>query len=314
MGFLDNSGDIILDVVLTDEGRRRLANGDYKIVKFALGDDEINYALYDPTATTYNADLQILQTPVLEAFTNNISSMNSKLATYSNNDLLHLTVFKLNETQDANKSHALGTFVVAVDGNTENNNDAPSPPTAIGFTTGDALRQGVIFGQSRNNGKSIRIDTGLATNQISPASLSQYPQALKETQFLIQMDDRLGFLVSADGKTEANKDYTDGDGYAVYTVSSNDLNFVMPNSDTSVNAGSQVIQGPRGPTLQFSIASKPSLQQNTYLFNLLGSTGTMQGGSPTGGRSVHFIDSIIKVTGINTGYSIDVPVRYVKLQ
>ena len=45
MGFQDNSGDIILDVVLTDEGRKRLAkaDGSFEIVKFACGDDEINY-------------------------------------------------------------------------------------------------------------------------------------------------------------------------------------------------------------------------------------------------------------------------------
>ena len=38
MAFLDNSGDIILDAVLTDEGRRRLAlgNGSFNIAKFAL--------------------------------------------------------------------------------------------------------------------------------------------------------------------------------------------------------------------------------------------------------------------------------------
>ena len=49
MGFLDNSGDIILDVVLTDLGRQRLAKGDgsFNITKFALGDDEIDYSLYD---------------------------------------------------------------------------------------------------------------------------------------------------------------------------------------------------------------------------------------------------------------------------
>ena len=45
MAFLDNSGDIILDAVLTDTGRLRLAKGDgsFNITKFALGDDEINY-------------------------------------------------------------------------------------------------------------------------------------------------------------------------------------------------------------------------------------------------------------------------------
>ena len=39
MAFLDNSGDIILDAVLTDTGRMRLAKGDgsFRIAKFALG-------------------------------------------------------------------------------------------------------------------------------------------------------------------------------------------------------------------------------------------------------------------------------------
>ena len=63
MAFLDNSGDIILDAVLTDTGRYRLAKGDgsFKIVKFALGDDEINYGLYDkmnPSGSAYY-DLEI---------------------------------------------------------------------------------------------------------------------------------------------------------------------------------------------------------------------------------------------------------------
>ena len=41
MAFLDNSGDIILDAVITDTARFRLAKGDgsFKIAKFALGDD-----------------------------------------------------------------------------------------------------------------------------------------------------------------------------------------------------------------------------------------------------------------------------------
>ena len=66
MAFLDNSGDIILDAVLTDVGRMRIAQGDgsFKIVKFALGDEEINYGLYNKTHPSGSAyyDLQILQT------------------------------------------------------------------------------------------------------------------------------------------------------------------------------------------------------------------------------------------------------------
>ena len=312
MGFQDNSGDIIFDVVLTDEGRRRLANGTYEIKKFALGDDEINYGLYNVTASNFDADLQILQTPVLEAFTNNLSSMNSKLTTYANNDLLHLSVFKLNELAAANKTHALGTFVVAVDGATENNNDAPTATTAIGVDNG-AVRQGVIYGQSRDSGNYIRIDTGLNTNQITPGNTSQYPSFLKESQFLVQMDNRLGFITSWDGKQIASQAApVDGDGFATYLFTAQDTLFVQSNNDTNVSTPTQVIKGPRGPMLWFSIGSSLSLQQNTYLFNLLGSDGTMASPSSSS-QAVKLIDSIIKVTGINTGYSINVPVRYVKL-
>ena len=38
MAFLDNSGDIILDAVLTETGRKRMSNGRFRIVKFAFGD------------------------------------------------------------------------------------------------------------------------------------------------------------------------------------------------------------------------------------------------------------------------------------
>ena len=125
MAFLDNSGDIILDAVLTDTGRMRLARGDgsFKIVKFALGDDEINYELYNKNHASGSAyyDLEILQTPVLEAFTDNAASMKSKLVSIPRNNLLYLPVLKLNEVYDttATAKHTSGFFLVAVDSDTE---------------------------------------------------------------------------------------------------------------------------------------------------------------------------------------------------
>ena len=117
MAFQDNSGDIILDVVLTDEGRRRLAQGggQFSITKFALGDDEINYSLFDKTATTATQDLTILQTPILEAFTNNTSLMKSKLLSLPNQNLLYLPILKLNDqTANAAATTGDGNFVVCV--------------------------------------------------------------------------------------------------------------------------------------------------------------------------------------------------------
>ena len=78
MAFLDNSGDIILDAVLTDLGREKMASGDFSVKYFALGDDEIDYSLYNknhPSGSAYY-DLEILQTPVFEAFTQTNSSIN----------------------------------------------------------------------------------------------------------------------------------------------------------------------------------------------------------------------------------------------
>ena len=102
MAFLDNSGDIILDAVLTDTGRFRLAKGDgsFKIAKFALGDDEVNYELYNRAHSSGSAyyDLEILRSPVLEAFTNNASSMKSKLISIPRNNLLYLPIVELNES------------------------------------------------------------------------------------------------------------------------------------------------------------------------------------------------------------------------
>ena len=48
MGFLDNStNNIIVDAVLTDLGRELLAqnDGSFSIVKFAFGDDEVDYGI-----------------------------------------------------------------------------------------------------------------------------------------------------------------------------------------------------------------------------------------------------------------------------
>ena len=86
MAFLDNSGDIILDAVLTDLGRKRLAQGNFKISKFALGDDEIDYTLYNrnhPSGSSY-FDLEIMQTPVFEAFTQTNANINYGLMISAN--------------------------------------------------------------------------------------------------------------------------------------------------------------------------------------------------------------------------------------
>ena len=77
MGFLDNSGDIILDAVLTDHGRKVLSSGDgsFQITKFALSDEEVDYTLFDVThpngTNSYGSVIENMN--LLEAVPNRLS-------------------------------------------------------------------------------------------------------------------------------------------------------------------------------------------------------------------------------------------------
>ena len=72
MAFLDSTTAVI-DAILTRKGRELLAknDGSFQITKFAFGDDEINYQLYDATKAT-NQDADILSLPVLEPISNSV--------------------------------------------------------------------------------------------------------------------------------------------------------------------------------------------------------------------------------------------------
>jgi len=301
MGFLDNSGDIILDAVLTDHGRKLLAKGDgsFQITKFALADDEINYTLYNNSHSSGSAyyDIQILQTPVLEAFTDNAGSVKSKLISYSSMNLLYLPVVKINQQATTTKMHASGSFMIAVDAETEGTTNN-SNNNAVGYNGTDPVT-GVIFGESLTGDNHIRLDQGIDSTEISPKQTLD--PDLSEVAYIIQIDNRLGKIASKDGDL-VPEDYIDDDNIAYYTV---DVGLVTQITDDS-NAQTQTISGPRGSRLEFKIAASVDLNTSTYLFTQLGGTSTLEG------QSVRHIDSIVRVTGMKTGYSVDIPVRFVK--
>ena len=301
MGFLDNSGDIILDAVLTDHGRKLLAKGDgsFQITKFALGDDEINYSLYNATHSsgTSHYDIEIMQTPILEAFTDNAASVKSKLISYSSMNLLYLPVLKLNQQATTTKMHSIGSFVVAVDARTEGTTDNCNDKS-VGYNGSNPVA-GVIFGESLTGDNFIRLDQGLDTSEVS-AKQTLDPD-LNEIAYIVQIDNRLGKIASIEGDM-IPEDFIDDDNVAYYTV---DAGLVSQITDDS-GAQTQTIEGPRGSRLQMKIASTVNLNTSTYLFTQLGGTSTLEG------QSVRHIDSIVRVTGMKTGYSIDIPVRFVK--
>ena len=311
--FLDDSGDIIMDVTLTDHGRKLLAKGDgsFQITKFSLGDDEIDYSLYDktnPSGSSYY-DLQILQTPVLQAFTDNYASLKSQLQTYVNLELLFLPVLLLNEFEDTNQRASNGTFYVTANSETADNDMSPTTKTGVGRDSDDHINKGFLFGETLQ-GTVIMIDQGLNTDEISPKR--ELEDTLVETSYVVQMDNRLGRLVDEAGQLAA-ADYIDDDQIAYYTVDLTGDNFITSITDT--NPGGSSIKGPRGTRLKFRIQTSMDVQTSAYLFNTLGSLMTLNnraGGSPPT-NNVQYIDSNVRVTGVKTGAQIDVPIRYIRL-
>lgn len=294
MAFLDNSGDIIIDAVLTDTGRYRLAkgNGSFKISKFALGDDEIDYALFDVTASSGEQDLEIMQTPILEAFTNNASSLKSKLITIPRNNILYLTVLEANNDVEDSLNNTFDMYVVAVDEDTEK--------AVKGADVG-------LYGENFTSGKQLRIDQGVNNDAISPKYTLE--KDLVETQYNVQIDNRLGQVVSKTGPA-ADINFIDDDDIANYLLTlGTDKAYVKKNSSTT--GPGEVIKGPRGTTLTFCLQASIELNSSTYLFDQLGGTLAVDE-LPGASGTFKYIDTTVRVQGATTGAQIDLPVRFVK--
>ena len=84
MGYLNNAV-VTVDAILTTKGRELLARNDasFQITQFALGDDEIDYTLYNPnhpSGSAYYGEA-IDNMPLLEAFPSELQIMKYKLTT-----------------------------------------------------------------------------------------------------------------------------------------------------------------------------------------------------------------------------------------
>lgn len=302
MAFLDNSGDIILDAVLTDTGRFRLAKGDgsFRISKFALGDDEIDYSLYNkdhPSGSAYY-DLDILQTPVLEALTDNASALKSHLLTINQTDLLFLPVLRLFTIDHTSQTYSNdGYFIVVADQTTEQTGSFIDRPL-----------EGVFFTQNKQNtaNQVVAVDQGLDTTKITPSQ--ELSPDLVESMYLLEFDNRLGNLHDPAGVL-LNPSYVDDDQIATYLVSiqknANMISRIEPTQPNGQPTNSS-INGPRGTRLKLKLSATEELQTSTFLFEELGSTWS------DSGNTFYTIDTQIRVTGATTGYRLDIPVRIVK--
>jgi hypothetical protein len=307
MAFLDNSGDIILDAVLTDTGRLRLAKGDgsFNITKFALGDDEINYELYDknhPSGSAYY-DVEILQSPVLEAFTNNTSVLKSKLLSVSRTNLLYLPEIRNNATDGIAQNSSNNIVSIAVDQSTV---DALKD-------SGGNLLAGIIDSAELNRNttdkRRLLFDQGIVSNALGAIGKVALDADLVETQYIVEIDNRLGYLADPTTGAQATPSFIDDDNIASYYLS---LTTNSSYFSSATLTDSSVISGPAGYRLSLLVGSSTNLNSSTYLFTQLGTTSTLTPISTI--INLYHIDTTIRITGATTGFRVDIPIRFLKQQ
>jgi hypothetical protein len=113
MGFLDGTtNNIILDAVLTDTGRQFLArnDGSFSITKFALADDEVNYAIISKYGRTVGKEKIEKNTPIFEALTNQNFAQKYRLISVSNPNLLRLPSLSLSGDSNVDATNNVVTL------------------------------------------------------------------------------------------------------------------------------------------------------------------------------------------------------------
>lgn len=316
--FLDNSGDIILDAVLTDIGRQRLARADgtFKITAFSFGDDEINYQLYDSSQSTAAKDLNILKSPIFEAFTNAATSLQYNLVTLQGKDsVLFLPVARLNTNTSTGPFPGFPYAAASDNASTSNQFVVLANQLAVDKyigdgTSGTGLPNGFINGVTPVEAATDRItvDQGLDTTKLSFKTVID--QDLNEDTFLLQVDDRLLKVVSPAGQ-QANESFIDTDNIATYVLSNQGQNvyFSTGASGQSAQFGQSPIKGPRGSIFKVSFFASPTVASSDYFFDQLGSTKT---GYFPDGTNAKVIDLTVRLRGNKTGITLEIPIRVVR--
>jgi len=333
MAFLDNSGDIILDAVLTDVGRQRLSQGNFTIGKFALGDDEIQYNLYDkdhPSGSAYY-DLQILQTPCETAHTK-ASNIQFGLISLSNQNILYIPDLALNQKTQQSILKLNKIVHVAV------NEETQGKLTAAAASAVDPKY--ILLANNRAPARGIVVESGINTAEIkgTAANRATYLQAVNmmDSTYVVGVDTRffngvLGTGASATFTNNAQGNFTISFGPLSEPTRARTSPTLLNYADTNVRATPNTIYyyansqaadtdrselaGPRGTAMTMNVSIPDTLQSTSTQSRAeeWSKYGKLAQTAISGkAQKYDIIDSMVMIRGNSTGRSIQVPVRLLR--
>ena len=327
MAFLDNSGDIILDAVLTDTGRKKMADGNFRISNYGLGDDEINYSQYNKNHASGSAyyDLEILQTPILQAFTQTNANINYGLLNISNTNILYMPSLVVNSLHTETQTIKGGIYYVGV-----------NATTVSRLKTNNSFTAQEVQDASTSTVPALYIEGGINSSDLAKTLSNQQNYlgtvGLSNKTYTLSLDTRIFGSVMAPGPAGTFSISSDGsnfqiptklktiiggtnssniDNYSNFRVGSK-LDAVYQTSTGTAVSSYSVIAGP-GDTLTYFklnvIDSLKSTVTRDALYDQLGSVNQNLFGT---GDLFDYIDSMVYLTGNSTGATIGIPVRTIR--
>ena len=294
------------------------------------------YALYNTSNASGSAyyDVDILQTPVFEPSTYSVASMNSKLFSYSDQNLYYLPQMILN--QDVNvqdgpvskldtstnafnliSSDNFANFISSQVSTSDTLIDARvNLPSNVSVQT--ANMSGARLSQLVR--RFIRISQGFNNYQanISLGGLEESSFSIYVNNLFLQVVDK-NFIKSVEPAISTNA-FNRSQAMDMYRLNSS-LNPTYFGTIATYNQGTQTKLATSllasnlsqvGQELQFSLQLSNDLASNpSYYFSTYGSsfTSTVAGLSVSAGDSVSVITTTVRIVGNRYGFSVDVPVK-----
>jgi hypothetical protein len=328
MAFLDNSGDIILDAVLTETGRKRMADGNFSISKFALGDDEINYTQYNKNHASGSAyaDLEIMQTPIFQPLTTTAAAINYGLLSLTNVGILYMPAAEVNELINQSLAATGSVYYVAVNATTKT-----KLTTDFGGTTAGAP---YVMQAGSNSARSVLFEFGINSSEIgaTAANRSTYisNMNLLDSGVSVSADSRfingvMQITRNSRFSNNANNDLTavinteivatstaarNLDNYNEYSCRCIDNLIFVPSTNTATSLSA--ITGPRGTmgALNIDVLTELKTESGGTRSTLWNNYGRLSQTVAAGSSNTYdLIDTMVYIVGDTTGTSLQIPIR-----
>lgn len=293
MAFLKTSDSIIIKATLTEEGRKLLARGKFRISKFALGDDEVDYELIDPKAISDGDYLPAMEnTKLFEAYGNKDRNIQWGLNSYDSGilylnasereflidrvgveglhaSLLYIPTLKQNDKLDISPTISSSFYYLSV------NDETSEKLISIAKTINEAdpTKTFNFLAENRKENCKIVVESGIsnldpdkhAIELCYPSGHSREEFILKkhllDNDYLVYADDR--FIEGVHGIKRDSKFLNYQSGETIINLKTDKNTPAISYSSEFPNYAARIFQGiqnlmydyPPGPSISFSYSA-----------------------------------------------------------